>query len=302
VLSVIVFAALFAIPLLPGLREVRRPRDDGRLEIPEGYTREPRYFGRAARASAALRLADAPAVPVRIGDGASAGGDVLGRSHVTVGDGARLADIYAGGDLTCGAGTTAGAACSDGDATFAPNCTIVRWVDAAGDLRAGRGCDLGISAAAGKTVALGADVRFGRVYGSPVTVAADAASDGSAAVDGARTIGTNDAPGDTIERGDVAVAPGALVTGNIKAYGSIVIGADARVTGNVVSRTDVILCDGAAVDGHVFAEDYARTGRRARVGTASLQKTAFAGRGIRLGGGTIVHGWIVCDGLGVTGS
>ena len=301
-LSVILFAALFAIPLLPGLREVRRPRDDGRLEIPDGYTREPRYFGRAGRASVAERLADAPAVPVRIAAGAREGGDVLGRGDVTVGDGARVANVFAGGDLTCGIGSIARAACSDGDATFAANCTIARWVDAAGDLRVGRGSDLGVSAAAGKTVALGPNVRFGRVYGSPVAVAPDAESDDSAPVDGARTIGANAAPIDIIERGDLTVAPGAIVTGSIKAYGSIVVGANARVTGNVVSRADVILCDGAAVDGHVFAEDYVRTGRDARVGTAALQKTAFAGREIRLGGGTTVHGWIVCDGLGVTGS
>lgn len=315
-LSVIIFAVLFAIPLLPGLREVRNPRDGETLDIPNGYSREPRYFGRSYRDRIAPLIsadsmlgetnyfADERALTVAshvVPDGAIESRSLLARETLRIGIGAHVRDGYATRDLHCASGATARVLCSDGDMDIDANCTIERWVDAAGDLRVGEGCDLGVSAASTKGVRLGASVRFGRVYGSPIRVQPEVTSGPVAAVRGALLLENDGAPiGDTIEHGDLAVAAGATVMGSLKAHGSILIGAGAHVTGNVIARKDVSLADGAVVEGHVFAEERLRTARGAVIGTSAAQKTAFAGREIRLGGETTVHGWIVCDGLGVT--
>src|SRR5471030_1820557 len=47
--SLVLFILVLALPAVPSIFEVRKPKDDGRLHITEGYVRDPRWFGRSFR-------------------------------------------------------------------------------------------------------------------------------------------------------------------------------------------------------------------------------------------------------------
>src|SRR5262245_56501627 len=163
ILFILLFVALFFLPLVPGLLELRWPRDARPLPIDQDYSNTPRQSGQAFRerlrpflekvgsavpyrAQVVLRqrpetLEVRPTVDVPAGSRASSVLVSLGKAKV--GRGGEVGEIYAQGDAELGEAVRVSAVACDGDLELGPQCQVKRWIDVEGRLGIGPRCDLG---------------------------------------------------------------------------------------------------------------------------------------------------------------
>lgn len=320
-LSCVSFALILALPAVPAIRELARPRDDGRLHIPEQYVRDPRWFGRSYRTKlapfvAAARGDDGYDADVRlltteetrwepalaIPPNERVRGIAIG-DRVHVGHAAGIRDAYALQSLTCDRDVVARTLTSDGVLFVGEDVTILRWIDADGDIEVGAGTSLGVSASSGGRVTLGRRVTFERVWGKPVaTVASDAPafslSDGAAVTHAGPHDAAASAP--IVVLGALRIAAGTAISTSLKVHGTLEVEPGVRIAGSVIARGDVTFAAGVTVLGHVFSEGDIRIGPGCRIGAPGSVKTLYAAGTLLLAGDVEVAGWVVAEDGGRT--
>ena len=319
--SLALFLLILALPAIPSFREVRKPKDDGRLHIPEGYVRDPRWFGRsfrhkltpfveAARGSgdgrAELRMRtdeevrwatdlEIPALERLRGIGVG--------ERVTVGHGAGIRDAYALDHLDAQHDVVARTLTSDRTMHLGQSVQILRWIDADGDLDVDAGSDLGLSASCGARVTLAGNVRFERVWGAPVASRTDHTqafplhNDRKVKLIDAGAVGDQES---MILYGAVRVVANTVIPRHLKVHGPLWIESGARIDGNVIARGDVTCADHVTVGGHVFAEGDVRLGPGSRVSRVDVAKTVYATGEVILADDVEIFGWVVSEAGGHT--
>ena len=313
ILSVAAFIAVFALPLVPGLFELAKPRDNESLPIALGYARDPRFFARSFRAKIAgfresrifgrTRFLDRYDERATVGDHLSLTPNSnttqaqIARNRLICRAGATMTDGYGAKSVTCGESVAARMLCSDGDIVLGDRCSIERWIDAESSLDVGSDCYLGTSASSGGVVTLGGSVRFERVFGERVTVRGAGAAPIPQRPEKEIALRECDiAKGsDFIVRGNAVVAEGTVLEASIKAHGSLVVERGARIMGNAVARGDLIMLDDSVIEGHAYGERGLFLGVNARVGVPGQGKTAYTAGNALLCDGATVHGWIVSE-------
>ncbi|MGA7746232.1 MAG: hypothetical protein WCA52_04390 [Candidatus Aquilonibacter sp.] len=313
ILSVAVFIAVFALPLVPGLFELAKPRDNGSLPIALAYARDPRFFARSFRAKIAgfrhsrifgrIRFLSRHNESATVGDHLSLPPKSrntqvqIARDRLVCGAGATMTDGYGANSIFCGESVAARALCSDGDIVLGDRCTIERWIDAESSLDVGSDCSLGTSASSGGIVTLGSGVRFERVFGASVTVRGAGAEPPPKRAEDVIVLRESDiAKGaDFIVRGNAVVTEGTVLDASIKAHGSLFIEPGVRIMGNAVARGELVLLDGSVIEGHAFGERGLFLGADARVGVPGQGKTAYTAGNAVLCDGATVHGWVVAE-------
>lgn len=320
-LSIALFALVLAVPAIPTIREIYWPRDDGRLHIHEQYVRDPRWFGRSYREMLAAFVAAARGdaaydrdVRLRTDEETRWEPDttipaqerlrgIAVGERIRVGTGAGIRDAYALESLEVERAVVARTLTSDGPLVVGDAVTILRWIDADGEISVGSGTDLGVSASGGRRVTLAGSVRFERVWGKPV-VSRTSATDPFALRDRSRIVRIGRTrPKDTapiVIHGGVRLAGGTHIPSHIKVHGSLDVEPGVHVAGNVIVRGDATFAANATVDGHVFAEGDIRLGPGCRVGRPGGVKTVYAAGRVLIAGDVEVQGWIVAEGGGYT--
>jgi len=320
--SVALFVIVLTLPAIPGFFEIARPRDDGRLFIPERYVRDARWFGRTFReklysfVEAARRAGPSQgemhmrmqedvrwAPDLRIPPAERQRGIGVGNT-VTVGHGAGIRDVYGLERLVVERDVVARTLTSDGTMAVAESVRILRWIDADGELTVGDGTDLGVSAAGGARVVLGRRVRFERVWGSPIASGAgehvafprrspgrsETIVDSSSTRDG----------GPIIVNRPARVSAGTHISGHLKVHGALHIEPGVHVEGNVIARGDITLAEGATIAGHVFAEGDVLLGPGTRVARAGVAKTVYGTGKVLVASDVEVFGWVIAESGGRT--
>jgi predicted acyltransferase (DUF342 family) len=312
-LSVAAFVAVFVLPLIPGLFELARPRDNSGLPIALAYARDPRFFGRSFRAKIAVlresRSYGRTNFLGRRNERATVGRSLslapnsrtthvqIAGDRLTCGPGATMTDGYGAKSVFCGASVAARTLCSDGDVVLGDRCSVERWIDAESSLNVGSDCYLGMSASSGGNVTLGGGVEFERVFGERVTVrSAGTVPPPRRAKDAIVLRECDIAKGpDVIIRGNAVVLEGTVLDASIKAHGSLFIERGVRITGNAVARGELTLLDDGVIEGHAFGERGLFLGTNARIGVPGQRKTAYTAGNAMLCNGATVHGWIVSE-------
>jgi predicted acyltransferase (DUF342 family) len=334
VLLVAAFLVLLALPLVPGFRELLRPRDDRPLEIDVGATVDPRQPGRSFRDGLRPLLARAGRdVPRRgsselerpAGDAClvhqdltmpTAANDpgptiVLGKADV--GERARLREVYVRGDAVLGGGVRVRALAADGDLRLGADCVVEQWLDVEGSGDVGARSSLGSQASAAGRLRLEPGCTFRRLWGQPVST--EATGPGAARADTAppapagltlddRVVWTGrqlTVPRDfTFDRdlvvhGEVRVSSGNRVRGSIKAHGHLHLLRGVEVDGSLVSRRSIRIDGPATIRGNVFAEGDIVIGPGTTIGAAGGIKSVYARGRLELAPDVRVFGWIVAD-------
>jgi predicted acyltransferase (DUF342 family) len=332
---IVVCALLLTLPFLPGLRELRKPRDAAPLGIDMERTKDPGFFGNSFRALLSRARADA-------GDGY--GVRALNLSHVedaeiapalavpdngrlerlavvdgdfSAGHGAHLEkEIFAAGRAAVGDGVSLRALACEAELELGRDVRVLRWIDARGDIRTGRDCDLGLSAFAAGRLTVGAGGRFRRLFGRPIrTEDADPArapEPGTAApripeigdsawiVDAARMVIPRAAKVNEtiIVKTRLAVNPGVVFGGDVKCYHDLILGDDVRVLGNVFADGDITIGRGCRIEGCVFAQGRVTIGEGARVGGRDAEKSVVGKKGVSLGRDVEIFGVVSTEGRG----
>jgi cytoskeletal protein CcmA (bactofilin family) len=314
------FVLVLALPTIPSLFEVNRPKDDGRLHITEQYVRDPRFFGTSFRAKlkpfvdeartagygrAALQMRTeedvrwAPdlAIPpderlrgIGVGD------------RVTVGHGAGIRDAYAIEHLDVEYGVVARTLTSDKTMHIGTGVQVLRWIDSDGDVTVDADADLGLSASGGTRMQLGDRVKFERVWGAPVSshtestapFALDDTKDN--VVDAEMTKESKP----VIVYGKTRIAAGTTLGSHIKVHGDLQIEPGVHIAGNIIARGDVTIASNVTVAGHVFSEGDVRLGPGTRVSRPGVFKTVYATGQVLLADNVEVYGWIVSENGGET--
>ena len=320
-------AVLLMLPFLPGLRELRRPKDDQPVRIDESFTRDPRFFGNALREKLApflegigdeppyrleieLRRPETLAVYGDLHVPESAHEDVVtvALGAASIGRYARLGDTWVRGDAELMPGAAVRALACDGQVTMQPGARILRWLDAEGHLLADREADLGLSTSAGGVVRLSEGCLFRRLWGRPVFVRgeaepAEAPEGGPASIEDELVWGRTRLslpPGfrlesDLVSHTEVRIGAGATIVGTVKAHGPIAVGDGVRVRGHLISRRGITIGRGARIVGNVFAEGDVALGSGAHVGRKGGTKTVYAAGHVTLAPAAAVLGWVIAE-------
>ncbi len=302
------FLGVATLPLLPALRELRRPRDDQPLSIDLASVRDPRQAGREIRAALGTLTGDGR-------DAIAADSDLLldnGRSVVTVTCGgvldvaeARVSRAYARGNARIGRHASLGAIATDGWLMLADGAAVQAAADAEEGIMAGERCSLGMSAACGGVLELALGSSFRRLWGHPIVAVgkvehepeeADPPTIEDVVVWGKRRLSLPTgyvADRDIVVHSDVRIGRGCRVKGSVKAHGSILVMPGAVIEGNLVARKDIHVLGEAALSRNLFAERDLILGPGATVGEWGGYKTAYAGRRVRIARGARVFGALI---------
>jgi acetyltransferase-like isoleucine patch superfamily enzyme len=334
VLLLLLAAVIATMPFVPGLRELRKPKDAEPLKVDLTFVRRPRYFGTALRDRIRARLEEGipDELPARVViemreaeilavhrdldlEPNTSSGDLLTALGVaTLGAGARVRELYAVGGARIGPGAQVRALACDGEVRLLDGARVLRWVDADGNVFAEPDVDLGVSASAAGVLGLSPGCTFKRVWGHPIWVRRDVSA-GRRTPPGPRTIeraviygrGTLALPDgirldrDVVSYDHVEIGRNATIMGTIKAHGDITLGDGVRVAGDLVARRDVTIGRGCRLLGDVFAERNVSIGHDTRVGRSGGTKTVFAAERIRLEPGVAVIGWVIAERGGLAG-
>lgn len=312
--TVVAFAAIFFAPLIMGPLELIRRRDAAALPLTPRYVREPRFFARSfrekirpfvsatvdpaeqhrlTRSDDVVRVVDTLSYRPRARDNdvVVVRGDIDYPSEITA------KDQYVLGDAVGGDRLQARTILVDGSATLGPGMRIRRWIDAERSLTVGPNSSLGLSASAGAPVTLGPNVRFTRVFGTPVRTAANGgATRGAPATPDALTVGSGELhEGDVVARGDLRILAGAHVHGSLKCHGRLVIEAGALIDGSAIARGTVHVASDARITGHLFSEASIVVSSGAVIATEGARKSVYSAGRISLGPEVTVWGWVFAE-------
>jgi predicted acyltransferase (DUF342 family) len=311
-LSIIVFLAVFGLPLLPGLMEILRPADAAALAVDRRYVPIPAYFAESFRRRIAQeprpQTLDARTPFLRrkaeyarwehdyvVESGARQRDVVIASGRVLVNDGASLSDVVTEGDLFVGNDVCARSLMSAKSLHIGDRCVVGRWAHADGDLVVGAQTSAGASLTATGALSLHGDVRFTRAFGMPIRAAGRQRPTLVRTVARGAQIVPNDSAirEDLISYGDLWIGDRCTLLGSIKAGGSLVIGANCRIEGNVVARREIVIGPKTTILGHVFSEEQVTIGDGSTVGTQEAYKSVYGRNRVLLESGALVWGAIV---------
>jgi cytoskeletal protein CcmA (bactofilin family) len=184
----VVFAGMLVLPFVPGLFEIRRPRDRYPLLVNLDYAKDPRYLGRRLRGLLRAGLEDAAtdapgthdvqlSKPERVEVSAArtlepdSTCDVVlyVRGDLDAGRGSRLReDAYVLGSAVLQADCDVRTLACDGEVRLGAGARVRRWLDADHDVWVAERCDLGAYCATAGVLHLADGVRFTRLFAGPI--------------------------------------------------------------------------------------------------------------------------------------
>jgi len=287
--------ALFMVPLLPAIVELRLKRDAQPLNVIQQHAGEIRHFANGFRKIAVelqgplhdcvatgttalgkLPNGDEYLVLGHPGDDSwMRGGKMLSicRAVVVAGTDVALPDgmtfvkeIYAAGELTGGKGNSYRAVLGEKDVLLRRASKVTRWAHATGAFRAEHDCDLYGRASSDREIDLNAGCIFQRLNAPRISFG-DLAGAAEEAVSASSDAAAAPLPvGRTLYDEDLDIPAGAVIPGNVVTRGKLRIGAGARVLGSAKSDKAMTVDAGARVDGSLISASRMHIGRNCRVG------------------------------------
>lgn len=329
----ILFFILLCIPFIPGIIELRRPRDSAPLFIDMEYTKDPRYFGKSFRSimnkyvQSDSFLEGIREVPLSRREKVL----VSGSRTVTAGEQIRQIlcvagtliseenvyfekEMYVSGGVMVGSANILKALGSEGVITLGRHAQVLRWVDSTRSIEVGEGSHLGVSLSSGEDVRIASGCTFKRLFGFPVmTVSTDChharvdITSGQADVRSQHTSRnvsvvprSSRIDKDLIVKNYLRIEEDCVIAGNIKTYRGLVIGKHTIISGNIFSEEDITIGEHTFIHGNIFSQGRVSIEGNTQVGQKGQMKSVIGKTGINLGPNVCVYGYIMTEGAGVT--
>lgn len=311
---------LGVLPLLGGMIESRRPRDDQPLSIQTDFLEEPRRIGLEFRKKLDLSLAGTKPerlhceildslLELHLPARTHKSGLLVAFGNVKIGPDSQIAEAYVRGNVRFEKNVRVKALACDGEVVLAPGCRVEHWLDAEGDIWGGEYCKLGLSASSTRMLYLNLGCSFKRLWGLPISTAAfvysmeDTQDKGMLTIQDAVVWGHQSLslpPNFTLERdvvtyGDIRIGAGSVIQGSVKAYGSIYVGEGAEVKGNLIARKNIHIAKGGQIDGNLFAEGDIFIAPCVKIGQPTSFRSVYSARRVMLSSGIQIFGWIVAE-------
>ena len=308
--------AFLALLLWPSFSEWRWPKDAAAIPVDPSYFRNDYHFPERFR-QIAQNWWDSPEDCLRE-DEASMEPDVhvsvpiLATSLYAKAHGQFDQEIWTRNAATFEPHCRLRALLSEGPLVLGNHCAVTRWVHSEDWISSGAGVDLGYRATSrsGITLSYGCRARLlaaeeiiwlGSSTALPLGEPADARvwgtqekliqHEGTAFLDGNVILESNaHLPFPLVVRGHLYIRPGAIISGDIKAHGNLVI-AQATVVGNIVAEGDIYIGSGSTVQGCILSQKLLWLGDDVRLGQSD-RKVAIVGDRVLLAGRGQAHGRI----------
>lgn len=327
-----------AIPLLPAVFELVRPRDAAPLNAVGNDAGRLTFFAESFTQRATREGLLGTMVPPRLSDGTSIRTHSVGaplpaqRTPITevvvlmdsepLPDGCELAtECLARLTMRGGRRGTYRAVLGQRDILLGEESSVLRWIHARGRLEVGNGSRLLGRATAERTIVLGTGVTFDRLESAVVrvtdleTLEAPLLPTGAYErfvppygkqvgpsywrIDGGLPIPAGSALiGSVVATGAIVINDGARVTGSLKAHDEIIVRSGAVVVGSLAARKRITIERGARVSGPVISES-AIVIEAAVVG-GSNKPTTVTAPVIRLKPGATIYGAVMASESGLT--
>lgn len=307
--------ALFLLPLVPAIAELRLKRDAQALNVIQQYAGDIRHFSFGFRSYAADLLGPLQQCVASGGTvtGTLPHGDLyilLGRADtaplvrpganantcdllvacgtdLTLSDGMTFAkEIYALRRLTGGSGCSYRAILGDASVDLARGSAVTRWAHAAGILRADHDCDLYGRISSEREIELKSGCLFQRLHAPRIRFgpAVALARGGAARPLSPGSVPLAVAEGRRLVDGDLEIAPGETVQGSVVARGKLWIGAGARILGSVKSNKHMKVEAGVSVAGSLISASTMHIGPDCRIaGPVIAEQEMVLETGVRCG-------------------
>lgn len=293
----LVEGALFTVPLLPALAELRRKRDARPLEVIQKHAGDITHFARGFRNYIAplqdrLRHCTETRMTgwgrlkngeeyVLLGDdlqpfakaanfqGSTCRWLIAAGVAVTLPNDLQFAkEIYAAQSLTGGERNAFRAILCDGNIHLQRDSETMRWAHAAGQFRVESGCRLYGRTSSEREIVIAPNCTFQRMHAPRIAMG----SEGCGTLD----LVNHTATGITTELdkplprrlvdGDVTIRPGEIVRHNLVARGALNVGARSQVLGSLKGYESVVLEENVRVDGSLISSGELRVGPGCRIG------------------------------------
>jgi len=332
----VLFILLFFLPFLPGIVEIVRKKDADPLYIAMNYIKDPRYFGKSFKqllyqatdgftSSSGMRdvqlsknekLEIAGSMDVlnatEVHHLLCVQGDLVSRANAQF-----HKEVFVTGDASVGPGNTVQVLAADGNVTIAANVQLKRWLDADGDVDIGPGCNLGISASSGKKLHLSKDCLFRRLYGIPIVTgdnemialpyfepSLSPVEPVSPELSFVRIKDHTIPPGTILNNSvvfpqDVKIGYGAILKGDIKSYGKLVLEDNVKIDGNLFADGDIVIGRGAQISGHVFSQKTVHISSRTIISRPDTIKSVVGKKSVRIEENVTIYGYVSTEGQGI---
>ena len=321
---ILLFVFMLLMPFFPGWLEIRNKRDNTKLAIDTKYVREPRYFARSFRKKL---MGDTQSlfsdnVPKEI---------FLSKEEKVICADSQLAkpvsldcvcffskpakmlsgssckkEVYALENLSIGDNSLLRAAACEKNCVLGRSSRVVRWIDAEEELKLEAGCRIDMTATAGKILRVSQGCTFKRLYAPAIYIEAD---DGCALPADSKYGLESVAPrkifrgkdkleahetleGDVVVQQDLHMDTDSHIVGSVKSEHDVELAAGSIVCGNVFAEGDVLLRTGAKIMGTIFSQGKIVMEDQCSVGTPGKICSVIARKGIELGHGIKVYGYI----------
>lgn len=279
--------ALFLLPLLPSLRELKFATDTQPLQVIREYDIDITHFANGFKAWLEKHFSEFfTGTPAQVKDAEGKLEDntfwqIVGDKGVPSFSSEEIAsntmkrmilsstslwltgkmffagDIYGRNNIQTAAGSQFRAMLAEGDIKLGENCSVLRWAHSHGTLSAGTGCSLFGRASADDSMTIGEDCQFERLNAPKIQFGENTPP--------AFPERTNRTPLTTLPNtkdhfrrrwlidGDLAMDSNQLFDGDIVASRNITIGAGSHVKGSLKSNQNLYLASGVRIDGAIVS-------------------------------------------------
>lgn len=237
--------------------------------------------------------------------------------------GVYLVELYAAGPALVGDRCVVRALLGEADVDMGVETRLLRWMDAGGTVRAGRGSLLHGRVSAGRLIELADGCRFERlqaptiVFGEEISIGAwsgnrtpfhpaELGGERRITVEAGRWLIRDNLelpPGaevstDLVITGSARLGAGVRVAGSVKSHKDLSLGRGVEIEGSAVSGRNLYLEEGCRIHGPVLAERTVRVERGCRIGLLE-QPTTVSADEIRCASGSVSHGTVWAREIGL---
>ena len=325
ILFAVALTGLVNLPFLPGIIELIKKEDANHLFVSMDYTKESRFFARSFKDKLTKATQDGNVNPglydlqlsrpevleimedQEISDNTRFQNISLFKFDLITGRNVTAdKEIYVRGSAHIGEKNQLRALAADQDVYLAQGTKIHRWVDAENNLYIEQMCHLGMSATAGGKITLTSGCRFKRLSGDPISTLSpvEGRSPGRGLAKPIlssskhRDILSKEESADIIERGGVTIHARTLIRQAVRTYGDLILQDQVVIQGNLFAEGDIEIGPGSQIHGNIFSQGKVFLKEHVTVGTPGMVKSVIGKKGVVLGYGVAIYGYIGTEGTG----
>lgn len=325
-LFMLLFVLLFVLPFLPGIVELIKRTDIAPIGIDSDYVKDPRFFANSFRSKLTAATRENAGIPgiysIQLSrpEGLEITMDIdlpelCQKQNLLMVNGnltsaARVTfdkEVFVRGTAELGTMTYLRGLTANGCVYLGKGTRVDRWIDTSDEMMVESLCNLGMSATSNKQMMLSSGCTFRRLYGDPIATTGGGCDDAPKKAFAEKPRQGEEKPvdylskegqEDLIEERSLTIHSETLLRYSVKTYGNLRLQGKVTVYGSLFSEGDIEIGNGCRIHGNIFAQGTVILGDQVTIGDKGTRKSVIAKKGLTLGRGIKVYGYMATEGFG----